>query len=468
ERATNASIAVHMAQQASIPLVLCIGQVQRDFLGRDSFQEMNYQQFYGGLCKAVFDINTVGEIENTLSDAFATALNGRPGPVAIVFPEDVLKAFAESPTAETKVTKRCVEISAAEVNGSLHCIANAERPLIVAGGPLWSDSAANDLTAFAARLKIPVLTAFRRNDVVDNYADCFAGYLGLNQAAELTDTIAAADCILVLGPRLDEPTTGGYQLSGINKHATQQWIHVYPQFDALKLAPKSNVSIETSPAAWLGHALETTADADFAVSDVRQNWYQSCRQQFLASTKDEFHGKYDPALLNLPRVMTELNALLPDDAIVTSDAGNFTLWPQRLRLYRRPGRFLAPINGAMGFGLPSGIAASLTYPNRTVVSFVGDGGFLMTGMELSTAVKYGAKPIILVFNNALYGTIDSHQRRDYPGREHGNELHNPNFVDFAESFGAAAVRVKGVEDFANALMQARQLDELAVIELCLH
>ena len=204
------------------------------------------------------------------------------------------------------------------------------------------------------------------------------------------------------------------------------------------------------------------------VSAARESWYQDCHRQFRRSLNEPFESKYDPALVDLPRLMGEFNTLLPDDAIITTDAGNFTVWPQRLRQYRRPGRLLAPINGAMGYGVPSGIAASLMHPDRTVVSFVGDGGFMMTGMELSTAVKYGAKPIIIVFNNSLYGTIDSHQRRNYPGREHGNELANPDFVAFAESFGAAAVRVATVEDFANAFLQARQLDDLALIELVLH
>ena len=212
---------------------------------------------------------------------------------------------------------------------------------------------------------------------------------------------------------------------------------------------------------------EIVSQLDGQVSVARENWFHGCREKFDHSLSDRFEEKFDPAIIHLPRLMNELNELLPNDAIVTIDAGNFTVWPQRLRRYQRPGRLLAPINGAMGFGVPSGVAASLAFPDRRVVSLVGDGGFLMTGMELSTAIKYGAKPIIIVFNNNLYGTIDSHQRRQYPGRAHGNELANPDFVAFAESFGAAAVRVRIVEDFANAFLQAKQLDELALIELSL-
>ncbi|MGR8950530.1 MAG: thiamine pyrophosphate-dependent enzyme, partial [Gammaproteobacteria bacterium] len=305
---------------------------------------------------------------------------------------------------------------------------------------------------------------------------CFAGYLGLNQHAGVAQMLRLADFVLVLGSRLDEPTTNEYQLPGIFADTTRagevavdfDWAHVYPSFSAIKSTPTAPCRIEAEAHAVIAELASLCDKQSSEPAATNSQWFTECRQRYEASLQDAFDGKFDPELLNLPRLMRELNALLDDDAIITTDAGNFTLWPQRLRQYKRPGRFIAPISGAMGFGVPSGIAASLAFPESTVVSFVGDGGMLMTGMEIATAMQYGAKPIIIVFNNALYGTIDSHQTRQYPGREHGNQLYNPDFAALAESFGAAGVAVRTVEDFANAFLQAKQLGELAIIELILH
>ena len=374
--ATNASIAMHMAQQASVPLVLGIGQVASGFQGRDSFQEMDYTRFFDGVCKSVTNITEVAQIPEVMHNAFECAAAGRAGPVAVVFPEDILRQTAclngyEAPPANEAV------LSPDMINDPLDKLAAAEKPLIIAGGPLWPDTASSQLTRLAETLRIPVLTAFRRNDVVDNFSDCFAGYLGLNQFAKVADTVAAADCIVVLGPRLDEPTTGEYRLPTVNlADPAKQWIHIYPDFSALQNPPQATQRIERSATDWLASAFKTVSDPQPAVSPQRESWYQSCSQTCTNAFNDSFDGKYAPDLIDLPRLMNEFDALLPEDAIVTTDAGNFTLWPQRLRRYRRPGRLLAPINGAMGFGVPSGIAASLAHPERTVVSFVGDGGFI--------------------------------------------------------------------------------------------
>lgn len=463
--ATNASIAMHMAQQASVPLVLCIGQVASEFLGRDAFQEVDYERFYGDICKSVTNITELEQIPRAMRDAFALAREGRPGPVAVVFPEDILQRSGEIEFGIT-VTPQFTQAKTDATREALERLAEAEKPLIIAGGPLWTDEDCERLKKVAENLKVPVVTAFRRNDVVDNFSQCFAGYLGLNQGAGLEDVVREADFTLVLGPRLDEPTSQAFALPGFYTGNTgKQWWHIYPDFGALKNVPKASRRITTAPGDWLASASTMLPLKASPENVVHERWYAECHANFVAGLSADFAGKFDPGLLDLPRLMTELNELLPNDAIVTTDAGNFTLWPQRLRRYQRPGRLLAPINGAMGFGVPSAIAASLAYPERTVVGFVGDGGFMMTAMELATAIKYGARPIIIVFNNALYGTIDTHQQRLYPGREHGNELANPDFVSFAESFGAAAVRVTKVVDFANAFLQAKQLEELAVIEL---
>ena len=469
--ATNASIAVHMAHQASLPLILFIGQVSRDLLGREAFQEIDYQNFYGGITKAVYDIHDPDEISTTIATAFNVAQQGRPGPVVVVLPEDVLAANGSQQVERLLTPEVQPVLDQSQLATLQRLLCAAEKPLIIAGGPMWSDHTANALTELAERSLTPVTTAFRRNDAVDNFSPCFAGYLGLNQHNGIEALVATADLIVVLGARLDEPTTTVYNLPGLfHDHACENftWAHIHPSFRALPGCPKAPLQIEASASSVIDALGGMSWSMDDEHAERRQSWYSACRQQYEDSLKDPFKGKYADELLDLPKVMAELNELLDEEAIITTDAGNFTVWPQRLRQYRRPGRLLAPINGAMGFGIPSGIAASLAFPESTVVSFVGDGGMLMTGQELSTAVKYGAKPIIIIFNNALYGTIDTHQRRQYPGREHGNELSNPNFASFAESFGVAGVSVRNVPDFANAFLQAKQLDELAVIELMLH
>jgi len=467
--ATNASISVHIANQASIPMVLCIGQVSSSRLNRESFQEMDYQQFFGGICKAVVDVQAVENIPRVVRNAFAVAGSGRPGPVVLVFPEDVLRAQSKYEYTTDEVTER--ELLKSFIEPDLmrevgEALVQANKPIIIAGSSVWSDKSAQNLQNFSEQHCIPVFTAFRRNDVINNNSICYAGYLGLNQHTEAAALIEEADCILVLAARLDEPTTADYSLPTIFTQASgrgKRWIHVYSDFDAIPATPKADLRLVASAEVFLSALGNLPMPSE--IEDP--TWMNKCRNAYEASSKDAFSGKYDPTLIDIPLLMNELNLLLPDDAIVTIDAGNFTVWAQRLRKYSRPGRFLAPINGAMGFGVPAGIAASLVHPERTVVSFVGDGGMLMTGMELATAVRHGAKPIIIVFNNGLYGTIDSHQTAQYPGRQHGNDLSNPDFVQFAESFGAASVRVTTVHDFANAFLQAKQLDELTVIELYL-
>lgn len=481
--ATNVSIAVHIAHQASVPLVLCVGQVASDRLGRESFQEMDYEHFFGSTTKGVFNIATAADISKTMREAFSLAKSGRPGPVVLVFPEDVLRDKTRQLVATENESTSQVDVETIDaMNGTSSdenialieaSIAQSERPVIIAGGSQWSEAATQRLKSFAERNNIPVLTAFRRNDLMDNRSPSFAGYLGLNQHQYARTCVEKSDCVLVIGARLDEPTTADYTLPGIfagnDKGGEQvpdnfQWIHIYPEFKAIPAAPSADIRLEADA----GSFLSTLSDAPLRSEDAKDSWVYQCRSAYENSANEDFSEKYNEEFLDLPVLMRELLPMLPDDAVITMDAGNFTFWPQRFCQFARPGRMLAPVNGAMGYGVPSGIAASLVHPERTVVTFVGDGGMMMTGMELATAMKYGAKPIIIVFNNGLYGTIDSHQQRQYPGRTHGNQLRNPNFGQFAESFGAAAVRVKTVHDFANAFIQAKQLGELTLIELMLH
>ena len=452
--ATNATIALHVAQQASIPLVIGIGQVSRRHLGREAFQELDYTSFLPQLVKHVEQIEQADDLGAAFARAFRIAESGRPGPVALALPEDVLTE------ATTQAGPRVAPATAAgpgadDLGRIRAALAQAERPLIIAGGGTWTDAAVADLVRFAEAHVIPVMTAFRRQDCFDNGHPCYAGYLGYNAHPEATELAAEADCVLVLGARLDEPTTLGYTLFNDGRERTL--IHVYPQAREL--------SVNYSPQIAVVADIEAMSAAlAAAASGVRSDtvpWCQRLNEAYRASLERE-PGR-EP--LDPHAVMQILNSHLRDDAVVTIDAGNFTVWPHRYRQYRRPGRLLGPVNGAMGHGVPSAIGAALTLPERQVIGCVGDGGMLMTGMELATAAKYGARPIILVFNNARYGTIEMHQDRHYPGRRLGTELTNPDFAAMARTFGLFGARVEHTGKFEGALESAFAAGTAAVIDL---
>lgn len=452
--ATNASIALHVARQASIPLLLCVGQVARDNLGRESFQEVDYESFFAPFAKHVEQVTISEALPGAVARAFHIARSGRPGPVVLALPEDVLSepAFA-APEPARPVQRRGLDaLQLEQIKSSLN---QAERPLVIFGGGVITDAMSRDLEQFARRNRVPVCVAWRRNDAFDNEHACFAGALGLNAHAELWPLIADADCVLVVGARLDEPTTRGYTL--FTDQRARELIHIYPNQAEIgrNYVPTLGVCADISET--LGALATTTLSA----SDTRSAWCQRLRAAFEATrAPPQVEGGLDPG-----EVMATLNRRLPGDTIVSVDAGNFTLWPQRYRSYTRPGRLLAPINGAMGWGVPGAIAAALAEPGRQVLGCVGDGGMLMTGMELATAAKYGARPLILVFNNSKFGTIEMHQDRRYPGRRIANDLLNPDFAAFARSFGLFGARVTDNAEFDEVLPAALAADSAAVIEL---
>lgn len=451
--ATNASIAVHIAQQASIPLVLGVGQVAVRNIGRESFQEVDFEAYFAPIAKHVQQIEDPNAIPQAMRDAFATARSGRQGPVVLAFPEDVLSSAATARLA-LRTTESSSDVDNTLIEQAAQIIDRAARPLIIVGGGPWKDDEANALQAFAKARQIPVLSAFRRADIFDNQHECYGGFLGYGAPEPFWQSISEADCVIAFGCRLDEPTTRDYAFP----RADQTLIHVYPEPAQIgrNFVPKVGIEATAGPA-----ARAFSVPPSIALSDERIRWRAAVRERFEASESPPESS----AKLKLDEVMRSLNAAIPSDAIITTDAGNFSAWALRYRRYTRPGRLIAPINGAMGYGVPAAIAAALAYPERCIIGCVGDGGMLMTGMEIASAVKYGAKPIILVFNNSKYGTIEMHQQRRYPGREIGNDLHNPDFGAFARSFGAFGVQVDDHRDFAKALSAARDADCCAVIEL---
>ena len=456
--ATNASIAVHIAQQGSIPLVLGVGQVARRNIGRESFQEVDFEAYFAPIAKHVKQVNEPAAIADAVADAFAIAQSGRMGPAVLVFPEDVLTASIESASVPPR-TPIHIPLNAENITAIEHHLAAAERPLMIVGGGYWDEQARNQLHRFAAARDIPVCAAWRRLDIFDHNHPCYAGFLGLSTSDELWDRVNDADCLLVIGARLDEPTTRDYQIPGAD-HKNQILIHIHPDPAQLDLNFTPDLAISSAINELMMQLDQLPAPAEKSQGD----WCAAARAGFLAQETPPADG----GRLDLGGVMSVLNKSIPSDAIVAVDGGNFTVWPQRYRRYTRPGRFLGPINGSMGYGVPAAIAAALAHPARTIIGCVGDGGMLMTGMELATAVKYGAKPIILVFNNCKYGTIEMHQQRHYPGREIGNDLLNPDFAAFARSFGAFGIRVERTAEFSGALQQALAADTIAIIELAMN
>jgi len=454
--ATNASIALHIARQASIPLVLGVGQVTRDHLGRESFQELDYEDFCRPLAKHVEQV-TLGEaLPSAIARAFQIARSDRPGPVVLALPEDILRddVFAAAETPRPIVRRG---LNSSEREALLEHLTQAVRPLILFGGGTASDASCRDLEQFAKRSNLPVCVAFRRNDAFDNRHPCYAGALGFNTPAELWPLLGEADCVLVLGARLDEPTTQGYTL--FNDGRARTLIHIHPSAAELT----RNYTPELALCADIGEVIGGLATLTLEGGARRAAWVERLHEAYVKSaTPPRVESGLDPGA-----VMTSLNRILPDDAIVTIDAGNFTRWPMRYRAYRRPGRMLGPINGAMGWGVPAAVAACLCAPGRRVVCCVGDGGMLMTGQELATAMQYGVAPLIMVFNNARYGTIETHQDLHYPGRRIATELVNPDFAAYARAFGAFGARVHDNAEFDAVLPEALAAGRAALIELML-
>ena len=380
------------------------------------------------------------------------------GPVVLAFPEDVLTSSAESVVVAPRTSGRSVLATETIAAIDRH-LSKAERPLIIVGGGHWDDETRDHLHRFARERYIPVYAAWRRLDIFDHNHPCYGGFLGLSTPDALWERVAEADCLLVIGARLDEPTTRDYQVPAADRKG-QVLIHIHPDATQLGL----NFTPDIAVAAAIDEVMGALGQLPTPAASDQNDWCAAARADFLAQ---EVPPVADGPL-DLGRVMASLNETIPSDAIVAVDAGNFTVWPQRYRRYTRPGRFLAPINGAMGYGVPAAIATALAHPERTVIGCAGDGGMLMTGMELATAVKYGAKPVILVFNNRKYGTIEMHQKREYPGREIGNDLLNPDFAAFARSFGAFGIRVERTADFSGALDRALAADTVAVIELAMN
>ncbi len=465
--ATNASVGLHTAFQDSTPLILFVGQVASDQRDREAFQEVDYRQMFGpgtlGMAKWVGEVQSADRLPEYVSRAFHTALQGRPGPVVLVLPEDML-----TQATSAAVLPRAVPAQAWPAPGALRDLRTmllaARRPLVIAGGSGWDAEAANALQRFAENWQLPVGCGFRFQDTFDNRHPMYAGDVGIGINPRLADRVREADLVIALGVRLGEMTTGGYTLLQAPRPA-QKLVHVHAGPEELGRVYAADLMLQASMAC-AAKALEAlTAPTELPWSE----WTRAAHADYQAN-----HAAAPVEPMDLAVVMKTVQRLAPEDTVYTNGAGNFSGWLHRYVRYpglQHHGRTqLACTSGAMGYGLPAAVAAALLYPQRTVVNVAGDGDFLMTGQELATATGYGAgrgpgKLISIVVDNGSYGTIRMHQEREYPGRVSGSDLFNPDFAALARAYGWQAQRVDTTADFEPAFVAALAADRPTLIHV---
>ncbi|MCK5778226.1 MAG: thiamine pyrophosphate-binding protein [Rhodospirillales bacterium] len=453
--ATHASIGVHTGFQDSTPMIVLIGQVARDQADREAFQEIDYRRMFGQMAKWVAQIDETSRVPEYMSRAFQTAMAGRPGPVVLALPEDMLAAKADAP--ETKaVTIARPGVAAADIAKFRDRLSKGKRPLVMVGGGGWTPAATQALTKFAEANNLPVSCAFRRQDCFDNMHPLYAGHVGIGADPKLIDRVQTADPLIVIGPRLGEMTTGGYELLK-PLHPDQPLIHVHPSGEELNRVYAAELPIHAD----VTQFLQACAEMEPVDSAAWADDAKSAHGDYIDFTTP---AKMDGAV-DIGAIMETVRDLLPDDAIVTNGAGNYAIWVHRYHRYRKPGTQLAPTSGAMGYGVPAAVAAKLMHPEKVVVSFAGDGCFQMNCNELGTALQYGAKCIFIVINNGIYGTIRMHQERRFPDRVSGTDIVNPDFPAICEAYGGKGYLVTETDAFRPALEDALVNDRMALIEI---
>jgi len=440
--ATNAAVGLHTAAQDSTPMLLCIGQVGTDALDREAFQEVDYRRMFGSVAKWVAQVDRVERIPEYVAQAYRRALAGRPGPVVLAFPEDVLAAQADAVIAP-RVDGLPQAPAPADVARVRELLASARAPLCIVGGPRWDDAATAALQRFAEATGMPVACAFRRQDLFDNRHPQYAGDVGIGINPRLAARVREADVLLVVGERLGEMTTSGYTLLDIPL-PRPHLVHVLPGVEEIGRVFQPTVGIAATPGEFFA-----------ALDGVAGN--AAWRERARAAHADYAGWRVTPpapGAVDPGAIVRLLDERLPDDAILTNGAGNYTVWLHRGYRYRARGTELAPYSGSMGYGVPAAIAAKVRHPERTVVSWNGDGCFLMNGQELATAVKYGLAIVFIVIDNAMYGTIRMHQERNFPARVIGTELANPDFAALAAAYGVHAEAVRRTDEFMPAFERA--------------
>jgi acetolactate synthase-1/2/3 large subunit len=452
--ACHAAIGVHVAQQDSTPLVLLVGQIPMGETDRESFQEVDYRRFFSPIAKWVTQIDEASRIPELMAHAFDVAVSGRPGPVVVALSEEMQKHVVAVPDIGPNPVLPPHPAPDA-LPRMMEMLARAERPLAILGGSGWSAEGRAAIRDFLVGNDIPVAVSFRRQGLFDGTSAHYAGDLGVGADAGLVQKAKEADLILAIGTRLGEPVSQGYTL--FDFAGSKPIVHVHPEQTEIGRVHRVALGIVSDV-----NAFAAAAAATARITAPRwAGWRASVRAAREAQAKaPEYEGP-----LNLAVALQALEKALPADTIFTTDAGNFATWPTRFMHLTEGQEFLGPTNGAMGYGVPAAIGAAVTHPGRAVVCFVGDGGALMTGQEIATAFHHGAAPIVMVFNNGMYGTIRMYQERAYPGRVSGTALTNPDFARFIESFGGHGEVVERTEELVPAFQRARASGKPAIIEV---
>ncbi len=454
--ATNASAGIHIARQDSTPLIVFVGQVARNMRDREAFQELDYRAVFGSIAKWATEIDDPARIPEIVSHAFHTACNGRPGPVVVALPEDMLTervAVADAAAFEPVETWPGLT----DMSRLQKMLWAAKKPVALIGGSRWSEAATAALMRFAERFALPVATSFRRGHLFDALHPCYAGDFGIAPNPKLLARVKGADLVLLIGGRLSEMPSQSYTLFDIPEPQTKL-VHVHPGADELGRVYHPALAINASPTAFCSalEGLQPPNDIPWKGES------DTAHADFIAWTEK---ATPVPGDVNLGEVMVWLRENLGPDAIVTLGAGNFSAWIHRFYRVRKFGGLVGPTSGSMGYGFPAALANKTLYPERTVVCVAGDGDFLMTGQDFATAVQYGLSVIVVIVDNGLYGTIRMHQEREYPGRIIATKLVNPDFVAYAQAFGGYGVLVEKTADFPAAFAQARASGKPSIIRL---
>jgi len=453
--ASNASAGIHVAMQDSTPMVVFVGQIARGHRDREAFQEVNYKSFFGDLAKWVAEVDDTDRLPEYINRAFRVAQSGRPGPVVLALPEDMLSGLTDAQTQQPTPIQNPA-VSDAQITEILSLLGQSKSPLIIAGGSGWSAQTAQDLQDFAVANSLPVTVTFRRQDYINNNAEIYAGDLAVGMNPKLATRLREADCLLILGSRFGDIPTNGYELVD-PANPDKTIIHVHPDPDL----PGSVYATDLAITATAADVIAKLKSSDGIPNPSWTDWTNTARADYLEWQRP----KETPGAVKMEQVVAWLSENLPDDAVLTNGAGNYAAFLHRYYRFRKFGTQLAPTSGSMGYGFPAAIAAKLHDPEKTVICMAGDGCLQMTINEMSTAVQHGANVITIVANNGQYGTIRMHQERHYPGRVSGTALASPDFAALARAYGGHGETVTDTADFPAAFARAQAANLPAIIEL---
>ncbi len=454
--ATNASAGVHVAFQDSTPMILLIGQVGRGMQEREAFQEIDYRRMFGQMAKWVAQVDDPARMAEFINRAYATATSGRPGPVVLALPEDMLRETVAAPQLLPPAKAVVPAPAAGDIKALAAALGASHRPLLLIGGGGWSTAASAHIKAFAEANQLPVAVSFRCQDYFDNLHANYIGHVGIGIDPNLARRVRDCDLLIVLGPRLGEMTTSSYRLLEPPR-TVMPLIHIHAAAEELGRVYHPTVAIN----AGAGPAAAALAALGEVPRAADRDWLSSARTDFEAFRR----GQASPGPVQLHTIVKHLNDTLADDAILTNGAGNYAIWLHRFYAYRRYRTELASTCGSMGYGLPAAVAAAELYRDRPVICFAGDGCFMMTCQEFATAVHYGLKLVVVLVNNGMYGTIRMHQERHYPARVSATGLVNPDFAAMARAMGGFGTTVTRTEEFPAAFAEAQAYNGPALIEV---